>query len=110
MPHSHSILAFFAGFVTFTLASVPAMAVRIKNLDDLPHQLAVSGTPGDERVIELAPGEIFNTYTPILHMRLLTGEHPSTQTARYLDEYIIWPDGKLHIQKRRWPGHRAFGF
>lgn len=109
MPSFYSILTFFLVFVTFSFASTPAQAVRVKNLDDTAHQLAISSTPGDERVIELQPGEIFNTYSPSLTMKLLTGEHPSTQRGRYLDEYIIWPDGRLHIQKRRWPGHTAYG-
>lgn len=83
--------------------------MRVKNRDTVAHQLRIATTPGDERVIELEPGEIFRTYAPAVTLTLLTGPYPGTQKARYLDEYVIWPDGKLHIQKRRWPAHRAFG-
>lgn len=110
MPYSRFIITFFSVFVTFCGFSSPAHAVRVKNRDDISHQLAVSSTPGDRRVLELRPGEIYTTYSPTVTLQLLTGEHPSTQTARYLDEFVIWPDGKMHIQKYRWPGHRSFGF
>ncbi len=109
MPLRHLTLTISGAFALFFFTCSPVQAMRVKNLDDITHQLVVASTPGDERVIELQPGEIFTTYSPAVSMRLITGPFPGTQTARYLDEFIIWPDGRLHIQKRRWPGHRAFG-
>lgn len=108
MPTSRSILLFFGLFVTFSAASAPAEAMRIKNRDDVPHQISLSANTGDERVVEIAPGSIYTTYSPAVTLRLLTGEHTSTHHARFMDEYVIWPDGQLHLQKRRWPEHRAY--
>lgn len=110
MPYTRISLFFIAVLAVFYTSTSPAWAVRVKNRDDIPHQLVVSTVPGDEKIVELAPGGIYLTRSPQVTLKLLTGEHPSTQTARYLDEFVIWPDGHLHIQKRRWPSHRAFGF
>ncbi len=107
MPSTSPIILFFGLFVTFCALSAPAEAIRIKNRDDIPHQVAFIEA-GSEHVVELPPGRIFTTHTPAATLRLLTGEHPSRHQARFSDEYTIWPDGHMHLQKRRWPEHRAF--
>ena len=110
MPNAPARLLFTGVFLVSAALSSSAEAVRVKNRDDVMHQLAVSSSSGDEQVIELQPGEIYNSYSPAMTLRLLDGEHPSTQRGRFLDEYVIWPDGRLLIQKHRWPGGTAFHF
>lgn len=109
MPISRSILLFLGFFVTFSSLSAPAEAVRVKNRDDMPHRLSLSAYPGDARIIEIAPGDIYTTHAPAVTLRLLTdGRRIGTHRARFLDEYVIWPDGRMYLQKHRPLHNRHF--
>ncbi len=110
MKRSLSCLSCAAAFLIICGLSSAAEAVRVKNRDDRTHRLSVQTSGTQEQIVELAPGQIYFTYSPHVTLRLLSGEYPSHHMARYRDEYVIWPDGQMHIQKRRWPNHRSFGF
>lgn len=99
----------------------PALALRITNLDKVTHRVAFeSGGTMHERTI--APNETTHfDGLPNGRLSLLTSPNPQTGgtlnaqgmlsnyigngrdqgvPADIMDDYVIWPGGKMHIQRR----------
>ncbi len=85
-----------------------AEAVTVKNLDKVTHRISISyGTNQEETTAEIPPNGIYRTYGgPSVTVKII-GKPGDGVRGRYWDELAIWPEGKLGIQKRRWPGGRT---
>lgn len=74
-----------------------ASAFSVKNLSGEPQTLYVD-QGGTVTPLHLQPNEVrhyFGENTRIF----MEGERPTY--AHYMDQYIIWPEGKLHVQRRQ---------
>lgn len=93
-----AIIALFSTIFSALITS-PAQAISITNLDTIPHQLSLS-IANQPEIITIAPNETYRSNYPRLNMRLLDVAGANEIRAEDLEEYAIWPGGKLLIQKR----------
>ena len=85
-------------FVTAILLTSPAQALRLSNCDwDNPHTIGVN-YPGDNTEITLEAGMNRTFKGRIIQLRAPDGT--IINSPRWDDEYCVWPDGKLRIQRR----------
>jgi hypothetical protein len=91
-----SILAGFALFAS----SASAMNL-VNNLDDQPHTFAVQSIGGATRTVTLQPKETFrfNEYRCQVY---LVGQEDRIQPSRMGDQFVIWDDGTLRLQRRQY--------
>jgi len=85
--------------IAVLLASAPAQAVTVSNLDDQPHQVVFEVTSNNKLIRDVKPGESLQQMQPRGKVYLLGAENPIHVNAD--DRLVIWPDGKLQIQMRR---------
>lgn len=111
------------------LAASPAMALRVTNLDTVPHrvQFVSAGTPHERSIAPNATVRF--DYMPNGRLSLLSSPAPKTGSTiegtgiltKYIgngrdqgipadiaDDYVIWPGGKLQLQRRM--KHRYSGY
>jgi hypothetical protein len=88
-----SALSFFA-FSAHAMNSV-------NNLDDQPHTLAIRSIGGATRTLEIPPSESvrFNEYRAEV---FLVGQEDRVQPSRMGDQFVIWKDGTLRLQRRQY--------
>lgn len=82
------------------LFAAPAFAINITNLDDTPHAI-VQEWPGNvKRTHLLEPNETLKSLQANGFVYLQ--KHPNHRISIHqYDRLVIWPSGKLQIQKRR---------
>lgn len=119
---------FFAFYAAAFFAATPAYALKVTNLDHVPHtvELAGRGTP-ETRIIPPGATEHFvgasqgflslksaqkikKSHSRVHADGLLSGiignERNQGIPADPLDNFVIWPEGKLMIQSRTKPAGR----
>ena len=80
------------------LFASPAHAVTIKNLSGSTQVVVVEhGGASDEIVLE--PGQSHHRFGAGIAL-MMPGQRPIRNVDPY-DQYAIWPEGKLYIQKRQ---------
>lgn len=83
--------------IAVVMATSPAYALSIKNLSGT-QQTLVMEQGGHRQAITLAPSA--TQYLVGGDMTLaMPGQRP--QQAKFEEEYVIWPDGQMIIQKRQ---------
>lgn len=110
-------------FAALCIAANPAMAMKVTNLDQVPHKVLYEGA-GTKQVRLLAPGETTRFVTePNGFLSLISAETVRPSRGRYhadglltnivgeernqglpadsWDEFVIWPEGRLGIQGRK---------
>lgn len=88
--------------VSLLTLSAPAYAVSILNIDKQAHRVEILPSAGRQaHTVEIPPGRRADIGNIASQIRLVTGEQSGVQNARDLDEYVIWPGGKMYIQHRR---------
>lgn len=91
----------------FLLFALPAHAIKIVNLDTVPHVLIVNNG-GEIQEVTIEPDRFYTTYGPMVDI----GLKPKGKTkaamrrANMFGDYAIWPGGKLVLQMIRDPGDR----
>lgn len=84
-------------FLAAALAGGQAHALTVKNLSDSTHVIVIErGGNMQEIVLPPKASRHFTGGDMVLHM---PGQRPIQ--AEFLNEYAIWPDGKLIIQRRQ---------
>lgn len=88
-----------AGF-SFFASSAFAMNL-VNNLDDQPHTLAVQSIGGETHTVTLEPGQSyrFNEYRSQVY---LVGQEERIQPSRMGDQFVIWDDSTLRLQRRQY--------
>lgn len=87
----------FSVFLAMALLAAPAHAVTVRNLSDSTQAVIVEQGSGRHELI-LPPGGV-RYYTGGAVILTVSGQRPVR--ADFQDEYAIWPDGKLIIQRRQ---------
>jgi hypothetical protein len=85
-----------------SLFSASAHAMNsVNNLDDQPHTLAIRAVGGETRTLEIQPSESvrFNEYRAEVY---LVGQEERIQPSRMGDQFVIWKDGQLRLQRRQY--------
>lgn len=107
--------------VAVLLGTSPAMALKVTNLDHVPHRIAFE-VAGSTRTETLAPNATVNFMnTPNGRLSLLSSPKPRSGgtvnadgilsgyigngrdqaiPVDVMDEYVIWPGGNLQLQRR----------
>lgn len=104
------------------LAATPALAMKVTNLDTIPHRVELV-TAGTREVRSIAPNatEVFASQ-PAGVLSLITAAKPQPARGRYQadgvlsgmigegrtegipadsdNQYVIWPNGKIMLQRR----------
>ena len=88
----------FILILALLLFALPAHAIKVVNLDEVPHTLFVNNG-GEISEITIQPGSFYNTYGPTVSFA--KSRNGSFQHADYYADYAIWPGGKLVLQNRR---------
>lgn len=93
----HLALVTTLGLFAFSASAMNS----VTNLDDQPHTLMIRAQGGAERAIEIPVGETarFNEYRAQLY---LSGQEERIQPFRMGDQFVIWKDGRLRIQRRQY--------
>ena len=79
------------------LIAQPAFAaVKIINLDDIPHIVTIING-GEHSDIKILPNQSYTTYGPMVDIGL-KGEKKKLRADPF-GEYVIWGDGKLLLQR-----------
>ncbi|MBY0356352.1 MAG: hypothetical protein K2Q12_11590 [Rickettsiales bacterium] len=75
----------------------------VTNLDNEPHRVVVRSIGGAERIIDLPVNgtERYNEYQSNVY---LTGQEARIQPSRMGDQFVIWDDGILRLQRRQYQG------
>lgn len=84
--------------VLFSFFSGQANAVTVTNLDTVAHNLRVQYIGGDMETIQLPPNGIFRYQGAGIWIAV--GDREALH-ALDNNDYVIWPGGKLRIQKYR---------
>lgn len=91
-------------FLSLLLFALPAhAAVKIVNLDDVPHVVIINNA-GERSEVKLEPNRFYITYGPMVDIGI-RGEKKLIRAHIY-GEYAIWKDGKLVLQMIREPKNR----
>lgn len=85
-------------FLGFLLAGTDAHAIKITNLDSVPHRMVINNA-GEIREITIAPGASYFTFGPMVDMAV--SRNGPSQRARWNGDYAIWPGGRLYLQNIR---------
>lgn len=98
MPRFFTAIALFG--LSFSAFSAHAMN-SVNNLDDQPHTLTIRAIGGETRTIEIQPSESvrFNEYRAEV---FLVGQEDRIQPSRMGDQFVIWQDGALRLQRRQY--------
>ncbi len=91
----------FVPVLAIWLIPAAGKAISIVNLDQVAHQISVSFAGESPRITEIAPNHTWRTASANAELRLLDGKTKRIIHARDNDEYAIWPEGRMGIQKRR---------
>lgn len=88
----------------FLFLALPAhAAVKIVNLDDVPHVVVINNA-GERSEVKLQPNRSYVTYGPMVDIGM-KGQKKLIRAHIY-GEYAIWKDGKLVLQMIREPKNR----
>jgi S-adenosylmethionine synthetase len=88
-------------FLLLLMFALPAhAAVKIVNLDDVPH-IVVINNAGERSEVRLEPNRSYVTYGPMVDIGI-RGEKKLIRAHIY-GEYVIWKGGKLVLQRIREP-------
>jgi hypothetical protein len=91
-------------FLLFLFQTLPAhAAVKIVNLDDVPHVIIIDNA-GERSEVRLEPNRSYVTYGPMVDIDV-KGQKKLIRAHVY-GEYAIWNDGKLVLQIIREPKNR----
>ena len=85
------------GVMIAVLLPFQALAFSVKNLSGEPQTLYVNQA-GKELALHLEPNEVRHYFGENARIYMEGGE---PAYAHYMDQYIIWPEGKLRVQKRQ---------
>lgn len=105
-------------FTVAMLASAPALAAKITNLDTIPHVVTFEHAGSvQERTVQPQQSVLFQRVDGMVGLKggnpgtarvqsdgLLRGTIGDGRTTRIPsapgDEFTIWPSGKMHVQRR----------
>lgn len=88
-------------FLLLFMFALPAhAAVKIMNLDEVPHVIIVNNA-GEQSQIILDPNRSYVTYGPMVDINV-KGKKRIIRAHIY-GEYVIWKGGKLVLQRIREP-------
>ena len=92
--------AFFAFSVLSMFAFSASAMNSVTNLDEDSHTLLIESIGGAVRAVAIPPGQTtrFNEYRAHL---ALQGQEERVQPMRMGDQFVIWGDGKLRLQRRQ---------
>lgn len=90
-------MKYIAMTLTFALIATPASALGIRNLSG-ESQVLVMEQSGNRDSVVLNAGQSLYLMTGTMQLSV-AGKHPVT--ARFDEEFVIWPGGDLIIQKRQ---------
>lgn len=76
-----------------------AHALRILNLDEIPHRVTVNNA-GEVSEVTIQPGKSYYTYGPMVDISV-KGQRREPMRAYWNGEYAIWPGGNLTLQRIR---------
>lgn len=86
--------------LTFFASGAEAMN-SVTNLDKQPHRVVLESVGGATHTLEIPAQQTvrFNEYRANLYLK---GEPERSQPSRMGDQFVIWEDGRLRLQRRQY--------
>ena len=85
----------FALASLLALTVTPAFAISVVNLDKIERKVIINNG-GEVNEVVLIPNQVYRAYGPFMTLRVEGGAEMRSDDN---DEYVIWPNGRLAIQK-----------